>query len=77
MKYKVTSSFVMSGRLDGDSDFDFESSRFGFYWFYFMPSISHNKGSFKKGECVDIGICWLCFIVGLTFWPNRKGNNNA
>ena len=73
MTYKVRPSFVMAGRLNGESPLDFDQSRFGFYWFYLLPSISHNGGAFKKKECVDVGFYWLCFTIGFTFWPNRKG----
>lgn len=73
MKYKVTISKVMAGRvMPTDTIEDFEDPKYGFYWWFWMPVYQSNGGSFKKGHCVDVSIMWMCFSFGLIFWPQSK-----
>ena len=72
MSYTITVSKVMSGRVKlGDKIEDFERPRYGFYWWFWVPKYSSNNGKFKRNECVDISLIWLCFSVGLIFWPKK------
>jgi hypothetical protein len=74
MKYKVTISKVMAGRVRSDDiiDYDFEKPRYGFYWWFWLPRYMSNGGKFRRGECVDASLQWLCFSIGLIFWPQSK-----
>ncbi len=42
--------------------------KFGFYWWYWFPSLNYNGGSFFKKQCVDIGLRWLCYSAWLIFY---------
>lgn len=74
MNYKVTVSNVIAGRvqLDDIIDYDFENPKYGFYWWFWKPKYISNEGKFKNQECVDVSLMWLCFSVGLIFWPQVK-----
>ncbi len=73
MKYRATLSKGMAGRVkETDVLGDDFKPRLGFYWFFLTPQFGWNKGEFKRGEVVDVDISWLCFWVGLTFWPKQS-----
>jgi len=80
MKYKVTVSTVMAGKIvPNDIIEDWESPKFGRYWWFWSPCFNSNGGKFKRGDCVDFSVQWLCLSLGLTFWPQgerteRKGD---
>ncbi len=71
MDYHATVSKVIAGRVrhDGVIDYSFEQPRFGFYWWFWLPRYQSNGGKFKRQEVVDVSIQWLCFSIGLIFWP--------
>jgi len=72
-KYTVTISKCMAARVcKNDLIEDFEDPKYGFYWWFWMPLIKDNGGRFKRGECVDVSIMWLCFSFGFIFWPWNK-----
>ena len=76
MKYKINLSKVVAGRVRPDDIIeDFENPKYGFYWWFWLPQYQSNKGKFKKGECVDVSALWLCFSLGLVFWPQTKPSN--
>jgi len=74
MKYNVTISKVMAGRVQPDDiiDHDFENPKYGFYWWFWVPRYRSNGGKFTYDQVVDVSIQWLCFSVGLIFWPNNN-----
>lgn len=73
MKYKITVSKVIAGRVKPDDYIgEEENPRFGFYWWFWLPKYTSNGGRFRMGECVDVGLIWLCFSVGVIFWPIHK-----
>lgn len=74
MGYLITLSNVVSGRVKPDDiiDYDFERPKFGFYWWFWKPTFQTNGGKFKKKQVVDISLQWLCFSMGLIFWPNNS-----
>ena len=73
MKYKVTISKGISGRLwKEDKIEDFEKPKYGFYWWFWIPKYTSNGGRFKYNEVIDVSINWLCFHLGVVFWPNNK-----
>ena len=71
MKYGVTFSKVVAGRVRESDIIDYESEnpKFGFCWWFWKPTWQTNGGKFKKGQTIDVGVFWLCFYVGLIFWP--------
>lgn len=73
MKYKITFSKVVAGRVKPSDiiDYDFENPKFGFYWWFWFPRFYSNRGKFTKNDCVDISLQWLCLSIGLIFWPQR------
>ena len=75
MKYKITISKVMAGRVQPDDviDYDFEEPMYGFYWWFWVPRYMSNGGKFRYTECVDISLKWFCFSIGLVFWPQTRG----
>jgi len=78
MKYKFNVSKVIAGRVRPDDIIeDFENPMYGFYWWFWMPQYQSNGGKFKKGQCVDVSVFWLCFSLGLIFWPQTKVNKGG
>lgn len=70
-------SFVRSGRvMDDDTFADEEGPRYGFYWWFWLPKVKYNGGKFSCQHCVDYGINWLCFHVGLTFYYQGRSLTN-
>ena len=76
MGYRITLSVGKSDRIKlGDTIEElFKESKYGFYWWFWKPRLNYNGGKFKYRECIDIGINWLCFWIGVTFWPLSKSN---
>jgi hypothetical protein len=74
MGYRITAGFGMAGRVSpNDIIEDWESPKFGFYWWFWLPFFKSNGGSLRRRECVDIGVNIFCFWAGVTFWPIRRG----
>ncbi len=72
MPYKVTVSKCRAGRVQPDDVIgEYENPKYGFYWWFWKPRYVSNGGKFKREECVDVGLQWLCFSIGLIFWPNQ------
>lgn len=72
MSYKITISRGMAGRVSkSDIIEDFENPKYGFYWWFWKPEYQSNSGKFKRNECVDVDVKWLCFWFGFVFWPNQ------
>ena len=63
-------SFIVSGSSKGGVFEDWERPRFGRNWWFWLPKISNNGGGFKKGNCTDVGIMWLCFSADFTWFRN-------
>lgn len=41
-------------------------TRFGRYWWFWLPRLCNNDGSFKRGsQWVTVGAQWLCFGVSV------------
>ena len=73
MKYRILISKGIAGKiLQTDDIEDFSKSKFGRYWFYWLPSINRNGGKFSKNQVVDVDIIWLCFWFGLMFCPTSN-----
>lgn len=72
---KITINKGMSGKYVGD--FGQEKPRFGRNWFFYLPSLSWNKGIFWKNEVTDTTFRWLFFWIGLTIWGNNKNNKHS
>ena len=79
MKYKVTVSKGMAGRItatDTIDDYEEPYSMYGFYWWFWKPRFNSNSGKFKRNECVDVSIQWLCFWFGFVFWPQTRRSDD-
>ena len=50
--------------------------RFGRNWWFWLPNLFTNGGSFKPWENTDIVLQWLCFSLSLTVYSRRKRNSN-
>ena len=46
-----------------------QKPRFGFWWWYWVPTIHKNQGRLIRRECIDVSLHWLCFWVCLTGFP--------
>lgn len=72
MKYKLTLSTGMAGRVSPDDNItEDECPRYGFYWWYYIPHISSNGGLISHNKIVNVSFFWLCFWVDFIFWPNQ------
>ncbi len=74
--YKVSFMGGCAGRVQpGDKNPDGSSAEgrnLGFYWWFWLPSFSHNNGRFSKQECVDLSVHWFAFYAHLIFFPERR-----
>lgn len=78
-KYRPSISFGKSGRLKPNEKIgkewelikQEETTKYGFYWWFWFPSFSRNDGRFSMEDgCVHFYIHWLCFWGTLYFWRN-------
>lgn len=74
MRYGATFCNVMAGRIKPSDiiDYTYEKPKFGFYWWFWKPTWKTNGGKFKREEVVDVSVMWLCFSIGLIFWPGMS-----
>lgn len=71
--YTFTVSRGIAGRIAKDDIIeDFENSRYGFYWWFWLPVYMSNGGSIKRREVVDISVSFLCFWCGVILWPKNN-----
>lgn len=76
-KYRMSFSAGKSGRLSPDEKIGTEwelikeegYTRYGFYWWFWIPSFSRNDGRFSmEDQCVHFDIHLFCFWATLYFW---------
>lgn len=69
-QYTVNVTVTKSNKFLPYSDrSDHKNNFFGYYWWFWLPKLVSNGGSFKKKEVVDVSIQWLCFSVRTLFIP--------
>ena len=62
-------SVGMAGKvMPNDQIEDWESPKFGRYWWFWTPSFRSNKGKFKLSQNVDYNFHFLCFWLSFTFY---------
>jgi hypothetical protein len=66
----IAGRITPTSMLEGWEILSFNHPRFGFYWWFWFPSMHVNGGRLSHdNECVDINFNWLCFWMSVTFWP--------
>lgn len=70
---KLFISFVIAGssRHSVFEQWELESAhrpRFGRNWWFWIPALNNNGGGFKRGNCTDLSVNWLCFSLGLIWF---------
>lgn len=48
---------------------------FGYWWWYWIPAITHNGGRWSRSEVIDMSLYWLRWYVTLTLWPQKRQCN--
>ncbi len=72
MKYKIMMHRQISLKVrEGGIPPDLKISKFGRYWWFWMPVARRGAGRFRLGEYVVFSFKWLCFSVELIFWPDN------
>lgn len=50
---------------------------FGYYWGYWLPYFSWNKGNPFKNQVLDVSVSWLIFWFGISVWPKAVKREEA
>lgn len=56
-----------SGKFDGCPSVDKRWQRHGYNWFFYLPHIVWNKGTWKH-VCTDWSVKLFCYSFGVLIW---------